>query len=114
MGVAPDAGLVSVKVAGRDGHVSPEVLIGAVDWVTDHANVLNIGVLALAIDVPATGSYETDPLAAAIERAWHAGIVVVTAAGNNGAVGQLSSPAYHPTVIAVGCAGFHRGTGCAS
>jgi serine protease AprX len=109
MGVAPDAGLVSVKVSGRDGQVSPEVLIGAVDWVTDHATELNIGVLALAIDVPATGAYENDPLAAAIERAWHAGIVVVTAAGNNGDVGILSSPAYHPTVIAVGALDFTEG-----
>ncbi len=109
VGIAPDAGLVSVKVSGRDGQVSPEVLIGAVDWVTDHATELNIGVLALAIDVPATSSYENDPLAAAIERAWHAGIVVVTAAGNNGDVGSLSSPAYHPTVIAVGALDFTEG-----
>ena len=109
VGIAPDAGLVSVKVSGRDGRVSPEVLIGAVDWVTDHATELNIGVLALAIDVPASSSYETDPLAAAIERAWHAGIVVVTAVGNNGDVGTLSSPAYHPTVIAVGALDFTEG-----
>ncbi|HUF96929.1 MAG TPA: S8 family serine peptidase, partial [Ilumatobacter sp.] len=109
VGIAPDADLVSVKVSGRDGQVSPEVLIGAVDWVTNNAADLNIGVLALAVDVPATTSYENCPLAAAIERAWHAGIVVVTAAGNNGAAGRLSAPAYHPTVIAVGALDFTEG-----
>jgi serine protease AprX len=54
--------------------------------------------------------YELDPLAHAVEQAWHAGIVVVTAAGNSGdSSGRLTMPAADPFVIAVGAA-FTNGT----
>jgi serine protease AprX len=102
MGVAPDAGLVPVKVAGRDGTVSPAQMVTAVDWVVDHAEQLDIGVLTIAFDAGAS-SYADDPLAAALERAWQAGIVVVSAAGNEGAgSAALGSPANAPFVIAAG------------
>ena len=47
-GVAPDAGIVSVKVAGRDGAVTQERMIAAVDWVVANADVLGIRVLTVA------------------------------------------------------------------
>ena len=102
LGVAPDAGVVSVKVAGRDGSVSPGSLLTGIDWVVDHADELDIGVITLALDTDTGASYRADPVAAALERAWDAGIVVVTAAGNGGAEsGGLGSPAHDPFVIAV-------------
>ncbi len=103
MGVAPDAGIVSVKVAGRDGQVSLASLITGIDWVVAHADELDIRVVNLAFNGSSDDSYLADPLAAAVERAWNAGIVVVTAAGNSGAqAGGLGSPATDPYVIAVG------------
>ncbi|MEO6653533.1 MAG: S8 family serine peptidase, partial [Ilumatobacteraceae bacterium] len=102
VGVAPDAQLISVKVAGRDGRVTRDSMIAGIDWVIEHADELDTSVLALAFDAPATGSYVDDPLAAALERAWNAGIVVVTSAGNDGSTSRgLSAPAYDPFVIAV-------------
>ena len=92
-----------MKVAGRDGSVDAQHMLAAVDWVVAHAEQLDIDVLTLAYDTGFTGSSDSDPLAQALERAWQAGIVVVTAAGNDGAdAGRLSSPANDPTVIAVG------------
>ena len=103
MGVAPDAGIVSVKVAGRDGQVSLASLVTGIDWVVAHADELDIRVLNLAFNGNSGESYLADPIAAAVERAWNAGIVVVTAAGNSGAdAGGLASPATDPYVIAVG------------
>jgi serine protease AprX len=103
MGVAPDAGIVSVKVAGRDGEVSLASLVTGIDWVVAHADELDIRVLNLAFNGNVGESYLTDPIAAAVERAWNAGIVVVTAAGNSGAdAGGLATPATDPYVIAVG------------
>jgi serine protease AprX len=103
MGVAPDAGLVSVKVAGRDGAVTREQMVTGIDWVVAHADQLDIGVLTVAFDTGTASSYVNDPLAAALERAWNAGIVVVTAAGNGGSdSGALSAPANAPFVIATG------------
>ena len=103
MGVAPDAGIVSVKVAARDGQVSLDSLITGIDWVVAHADELDIRVVNLAFNGNTGESYLADPIAAAVERAWNAGIVVVTAAGNSGPeAGGLGSPATDPFVIAVG------------
>ncbi|MBG7605282.1 MAG: S8 family serine peptidase, partial [Actinobacteria bacterium] len=102
LGVAPDAGIVSVKVGDRNGDVLPGGLVAGVDWVVDNSAALDIRVINLAVGTPSNLPYENDPLAAAVERAWDAGIVVVTAAGNDGAdANGLLTPANDPYVIAV-------------
>ena len=109
-GIAPGAGIVSVKVAGRDGAVTPESVITGIDWVVAHADQLDIRVINLALDTNDASHYRTSALAAAVERAWAAGIVVVTAAGNDGqSSAGLSLPASDPFVIAV--AGLEAGHG---
>lgn len=105
LGVAPDAGIVSVKVAGSDGSVDVSQVIAGVDWVTDHAKELNIRVLNLSYSSASTLNYVNDPLSYAVERAWRAGIVVVVAAGNDGRnMSKLGMPAQNPYVIAVAAA----------
>jgi serine protease AprX len=105
MGVAPGAGIVSVKVADNSGAVDVSQVIAAVDWVTDNARDLNIRVINLSYSSGANLPYTIDPLAFAVERAWRAGIVVVAAAGNDGrSEKRLSAPATDPYVIAVAAA----------
>ena len=104
-GVAPGARLVNVKVAASDGTTSISKVLWAIDWVIQNKNSgdLNIRVLNLSFGVENPGAYQTDPLAAAVEAVWQAGIVVVAAGGNAGASsGGLDSPATDPIVIAVG------------
>jgi len=102
LGVAPDAGIVSVKVAGHSGAVDVSQVIAGVDWVVDHAAELNIKVLNLSYGSGSTLGYTTDPLSYAVERAWRAGITVVVAAGNDGRNEfKLGMPAQNPFVIAV-------------
>jgi serine protease AprX len=102
LGVAPDAGLVSVKVGDNTGAADVSQIIAGVDWVVDHADELNIGVLNLAYASGSSLPYTSDPLTYALERAWKAGIVVVVAAGNDGRGSHtLASPAVDPYVIAV-------------
>ncbi len=103
MGMAPDAGIVSVKVSDGDGYVAPGSLLAGLDWVAANADLLDIGVAVLAFDAGIGESYLDDPVAAAAERVWAADVVVVAAAGNGGAEADgLSSPAPDPYVIAVG------------
>jgi serine protease AprX len=105
MGVAPRAGIVSVKVADNSGAVDITQVIAGVDWVTDHAAELNIKVLNLSYSSGSTLPAATDPLTQAVERAWLAGIVVVVAAGNDGRQERhLSSPAIDPWVLSVAAA----------
>ncbi len=105
VGVAPESRIVSVKVAGADGATNIDQVIAGIDWVIEHKNDngLNIRVLNLSFGMPGVPTNANDPLSAAVERAWDAGIVVVAAAGNRGNhVGGLDSPAVSPYVIAVG------------
>jgi serine protease AprX len=104
-GIAPDARLVSLKVAAADGGSDVSQVIAAIDWVTQHARDpgMNIRVLNLSYGTDSTQSPAVDPLAYAVENAWRAGIVVIVASGNDGTSRtQLASPAIDPLVIAVG------------
>jgi serine protease AprX len=105
LGVAPDARIVSVKVADARGMTDVSQVIAAVDWVVEHAHDpgVNIRVINLAFGTDSAQSYMVDPLTYALEVAWRNGIVVVTSAGNAGAAtGRLTLPAVDPLVLAVG------------
>jgi serine protease AprX len=105
VGVAPDARIVSVKVADAQGRTDVSQAIAAIDWVIQHknANGLNIRVLNLSFGTDGVQSYLLDPLAFAAEQAWHKGIVVVVAGGNTGfGSAKLNNPAYNPYLLAVG------------
>jgi serine protease AprX len=103
LGVAPDARIVSVKVADAHGNTDVSQVIAGIDWVVQHAHDpgMNVRVLNLSFGTNSTQAYTLDPLAYAAEVAWRAGIVVVVSAGNNG-VGGMTAPATDPFVIAVG------------
>ncbi len=104
LGLAPEARLISVKIGAADGSVDVSQAVAAINWVIENrrANGWNIRVLNLAYGTNASQSYEVDPLAHAVERAWHAGIVVVVAGGNDSRGSQLRNPAINPYIIAVG------------
>ena len=108
-GVAPGAELVSVKVAGADGSTDVSVVIAAIQWVVTHRVEYGIRVLNLAFGTDSTQPYAIDPLNAAVERAWAAGITVVVSAGNRGpGVGTIAKPADDPYVITVGAADLNQ------
>jgi serine protease AprX len=108
-GIAPDARIVSLKVATADGGADVTQVIAAINWVVEHKNDngLNIRVLNLSYGTNSGQAADVDPLSFAVEQAWKKGIIVVASAGNTGyqkGVGApgLSSPAYNPFVMAVG------------
>ncbi|HWJ82245.1 MAG TPA: S8 family serine peptidase [Nocardioides sp.] len=100
-GVAPRVDLVSVKVAGASGASDVVRVITAIQWVVNHASKDNIRVLNLSLGTDSTQSWRIDPLDAAVEGAWRAGLVVTVAAGNSGSAG-ISKPGDDPYVITVG------------
>ncbi len=113
-GIAPDSRIVSVKVAGATGETDIAQVIAGIDWVIEHRNDngLNIRVLNLSLGMPGVKTNQGDPLSAAVERAWDAGIVVVAATGNRGNDhGGIDSPAVSPYVIAVGAHEMYDSSG---
>jgi serine protease AprX len=113
--MAPDARIVSVKVADAMGAADVSQIIAAIDWVVQNRTTggLNIRVLNLSFGTNTTNPYTIDPLCHAVEAAWRKGITVVAATGNAGfykAPGGpgLTSPARDPYVIAVGAADTNK------
>jgi serine protease AprX len=104
MGVAPKANIVSVKVSDDGGDTTVLDVIYGIQFAVDHRDDMGIRVLNLSLSSSVTETYRTDPLDAAAEAAWFAGIVVVAAAGNDGSVSDAVSysPGNDPYVITAG------------
>ena len=115
-GVAPGARLTVIKVLDAEGRGRVSDVVAALGYVVEHRAELGIRVINLSV---AAGVYEsafTDPLTLAAREAVDAGIVVVTAAGNNGRSSQgrtqyggITAPGNAPWVLTVG-ASSHMGT----
>jgi serine protease AprX len=102
-GVAPEANIVSVRVINEHGKARASAIIAGIQWCVANRDTYNIRVMNLSLGGTPSGSYKNDLLAAAVEMAWKAGIVVVTAAGNHGpGSSSISSPGHDPFNIAVG------------
>jgi len=113
IGMAPDARIISIKVADSHGYTDVSQVLAAIDWVVQHHADpgLDIRVLNLSFGTDSYQSYLLDPLSFAVETAWHAGIVVVAAAGNSGFASQgVEDPASNPYLITVGAADTHGTT----
>ena len=99
-GIAPNARILSMKVGDNSGSVDVTQVIAALDFVVQTKDETGVRVVNLAYRTDGGADPATDPLIAAVERAWNAGIVVVVSAGNDG--GQaLGNPALSPYVVAV-------------
>ena len=103
-GIAPEADIVAIKTADEAGNSTVLDVINALQFVVDRKDELNIRVVNLSVSSDTPGSYLIDPLDAAVEFAWHAGIVVVAAAGNRGDAADAVqyAPGNDPYVISVG------------
>jgi serine protease AprX len=120
-GVAPNANLISLRVLDANGSGSESGVIAAIERAIELKSAYNIRVLNLSLGRTVFESYTLDPLCQAVEAAWNAGIVVVTAAGNFGrdnsmgtnGYGTIASPGNDPYVITVGAMNTHASFGTA-
>ena len=106
VGIAPDADLVSIKIADDDGGATVLDAIYGLQFAVDHRDEYGIRIINLSLKSTVAESYRTDPLDAAVEAAWLHGIVVVAAAGNRGGAADAVqyAPANDPYAITVGAA----------
>jgi serine protease AprX len=115
-GIAPGARLIVLKVLDASGQGRISDVIAALNYAIAQKDALNIRVINLSIATGVYESYDDDPLTLAAKEAISAGIVVVAAAGNNGAspngrlqYGGITAPGNAPWVLTVG-ASSHMGT----
>ena len=103
-GTAPDANLISIKIADDSGKATTLDVIYGLQFAVDHKADYNIRVINLSFRSTSAESYTTDPVDAAVEQAWFDGITVVAAAGNLGTASDAVSyaPGNDPYVITVG------------
>src|SRR5699024_3725732 len=105
IGPAPEASIVGVKALDKDGGGRLSTIIQGIEWCLNNKESFDIRVISLSLGAPAHESYRDDPLAQAAQKAWHAGIVVCTAAGNDGPSPEtIGTPAIDPFIITVGAA----------
>jgi serine protease AprX len=104
IGVAPGADLINVKASDDEGNASTLDVIDGLQFVVDHKDDFNIRVVNLSLNEATPSGYRTNPLNAAVEQAWNAGIAVVAAAGNRGTASDAVqyAPGNDPFVITVG------------
>ena len=102
-GPAPKASIVGVKVLNGAGGGNLSNIIEGIEWCMENKEAYDIQILSLSLGSKALESYRRDPLSLAAQEAWHAGMTVVAAAGNEGpAPSTIGTPAINPFIITVG------------
>jgi len=94
-GIAPKAKLLAYRVSDTGESVSSDLIVKAIEQaIIDKADIINI-----SLGVNKTNKIIDD----SVNKAVNSGIVVVTAAGNNGpGLGTIGSPGKNPNSITVG------------
>ncbi|HEX8853510.1 MAG TPA: S8 family serine peptidase, partial [Pyrinomonadaceae bacterium] len=108
-GIATNAHLINLRVLDSQGLGTTAGFLDAFEWIMDNHQQYNIRVVNVSLGATAVDSYRNDPLCLAVRDAVDAGIIVVTAAGNEGknnngqkVYGRIHSPGIEPSAITVG------------
>ncbi|WP_324717182.1 S8 family peptidase [Carboxydochorda subterranea] len=102
-GIAPEAGLVGIKVLDRRGAGRLSQLVAGIEWAVSQAGRLGIRILNASLGAPAYEPCDDDVLCQAAGWAWSRGVVVIAAAGNEGpSPDTISTPGINPSIITVG------------
>jgi serine protease AprX len=101
-GVAPQARIISVKVADSHGRSTIGRVALGLAWVISHRSAYGIDIANLSMSTAVPMSYDVNPLNALAEAAWFSGVTVLVSSGNGGQNTVSSAPANDPFVITVG------------
>ena len=105
VGVAPGARLWALKALDKDGNGSWSQIIAAVDYVTEHADKVDV------VNMSLSDTQQSKALDRAITRSVDAGVTYVVAAGNDARDAKLEAPSNHPRVLTVSAISDGNGKG---
>lgn len=86
IGIAPGAGIVSLKVLDYKGSGKMKTMMDAIDWILEHHKQYGIRLVNISVGMPSKNRSfrEQELLVEKVEQLWDEGMVVVVAAGNEG------------------------------
>lgn len=109
-GMAPECDLVALKVLDRFGNGNKEDVLRAFSWLIRYKETYHVRVVNISVGTTYQTRGDHDALIQGVEQLWDAGLVVVTAAGNQGpAPGSITAPGCSRKVITVGSSDMING-----
>lgn len=114
-GMAPECGIISIKVLDRFGNGNKEDVLKAFRWILQYRDKYNIRVVNISVGTTYKTRDEHDALIQGVEKLWDEGLVVVAAAGNQGpAPGSVTAPGCSKKIITVGSSDMLTGKSAVS
>ena len=114
-GAAPGCGIISLKVLDRYGNGSQEDVLRALRWVREYRWQYGIRVVNISVGTTCNSGKDHVRLLDSVEKLWDEGMVIVTAAGNQGPKpGSITAPGSSKKVITVGSSDLLEGSGAIS
>lgn len=102
-GAAPGCGIIALKVLDRYGNGSQDDVLRALRWIREYRQQYRIRVVNISVGTTCNSKRNHARLLESVEQLWDEGVVVVTAAGNQGPrTGSITAPGSSKKVITVG------------
>lgn len=103
-GIAPECQILPIKVLDHKGDGKIPAMLEALEWLRSNYRAYGIRLVNISVGaVPDADSGEGSELIDSVEETWRCGLVVVTAAGNEGpGEGSITTPGISRKVITVG------------
>ena len=109
-GAAPGCGIIALKVLDRDGNGSQDDVLRALRWIREYRQQYRIRVVNISVGTTCNSKRSHARLLESVEQLWDEGVVVVTAAGNQGPrPGSITAPGSSKKVITVGSSDLLEG-----
>lgn len=111
-GIAPGANIIMLKVLDYAGNGNTSSVLAGIDWIIKNKEKYSIRIMNISVGMlSSAGEKEKRELLTAVDAVWDAGILVVTAAGNNGPKeNTVTIPGISRKVVTVGSMDDMTGT----
>ncbi len=108
-GMAPDSGIIPVKVLDATGHGKSGIIISGIEWIRKNIKRYNIRIVNISIGTRAGScDEEGSALVQAVNSLWDDGLTVIVSAGNNGpGYHTITTPGISRKIITVGSCGWN-------
>ena len=109
-GAAPGCGIIALKVLDCYGTGSQDDVLRALRWIRENRQQYRIRVVNISVGTTCNSKRNHARLLKSVEQLWDEGVVVVTAAGNQGPrPGSITAPGSSKKVITVGSSDLLEG-----